>query len=126
MDRLEGPRIRAAQRVDGRGARRVAGRAEPVGDGHQAGAGVAGVLVLLANAADVGSGGVADGERGPGRRRSHGHGRRDAGGLDWLRHGGRSLGEVGDEELSKPLTFGEIRFGRPEEGRHGRGGLSRR
>jgi hypothetical protein len=33
---------------------------------------------------------------------------------------------VTDEELSKPLPFGKLRLGHPQEGRHHGGGLRRR
>jgi hypothetical protein len=55
--------IEPAQRVDGRGARQVAGRAESVGDGDQSGTGGDGVLIPLADEAGVRSGGVPDGKR---------------------------------------------------------------
>ena len=113
-------RLEVAERVNGRRACPVAARSVPVGNGDQARAGVAGVLVPRAHPPEVGGGGVADGERGSGRPWSGGRRRQRLG------HGRRSRREIGDEELSKPLTFGEFCLCHPQEGRDRLGGLSRR
>ena len=57
--------VQRPQRVDDRRAGHLAGRvaAHPVGHGEQPGAGVGGVLVVLAVQADIGAHPVADGQR---------------------------------------------------------------